>query len=155
VNIPAWAIMIDLLHIQSSDNVGDIRIVNNIISNCFTSGGGQAVLINLNDTQTEGFINTDSDFIVDYNLIYAGDNGSSLIGYNGSVISYADWKSESGCNKNGLRIDPLLDSGLRPASASSPVIDAGYSLSRFFNSDFNGTPRPRGSSWDIGAFEGP
>ena len=36
--------------------------------------------------------------------------------------------------------------------ADSPVIDAGMTLSNVPN-NFRGTPRPRGSAFDIGAFE--
>jgi parallel beta-helix repeat protein len=36
---------------------------------------------------------------------------------------------------------------------TSPAIDAGVPLEAPYNIDINGTPRPQGSGWDIGAFE--
>jgi hypothetical protein len=47
--------------------------------------------------------------------------------------------------------DPVMNSDLT-LQASSPCINAGITLSTVTD-DFNGTARPQGSAYDIGAFE--
>jgi hypothetical protein len=37
--------------------------------------------------------------------------------------------------------------------ADSPVVDAGLDMSRWFTQDIDGTERPLGGAWDIGAVE--
>lgn len=52
---------------------------------------------------------------------------------------------------NGIRQDPLLTADYHPGSGS-PAIDAGLTIT-WLTVDLEGTPRPQGSGYDIGAFE--
>ncbi len=61
------------------------------------------------------------------------------------------YKAATTQDSHSIHGDPLLNSD-RTLQASSPCIDAGITLSTVAN-DFNGTARPQGAAYDIGAFE--
>jgi len=54
-------------------------------------------------------------------------------------------------DSNSIHADPLLNADLT-LQAASPCIDAGKSLTTV-QKDYNGTARPQGAAYDIGAFE--
>jgi parallel beta-helix repeat protein len=54
-------------------------------------------------------------------------------------------------DSNSIHADPLLNTDLT-LQAASPCIDAGKSLTTV-QKDYNGTARPQGAAYDIGAFE--
>jgi hypothetical protein len=85
---------------------------------------------------------------IDYNLIYAPNASISTV-----AASYSQWRS-IGFDAHGLNVDPKL---VTPGSdfslqSSSPAIDRGVTISGLTR-DYNGTARPQGGAFDIGAYE--
>ena len=70
--------------------------------------------------------------------------------------TWVEWKSY-GYEVNGINaLDPLFVSIANRdfrLQLGSPVIDAGTDLSAYFTTNKDGTTRPQGSAWDIGAYE--
>ena len=85
-----------------------------------------------------------------YNMSALAVSGNAIFG------SLSAWKSHLGGGAdregNSLWTDPVLQANHRP-TAGSPLIDAGKNLGGIFNVDRDGTPRPQGVAWDIGAYE--
>jgi hypothetical protein len=69
--------------------------------------------------------------------------------------TFTNWKTACNCDQNSLNVNPLL---ANPAGGdfhltfTSPAIDTGTALSTV-TTDFEGTPRPQGPAYDIGADE--
>ncbi len=100
--------------------------------------------------------------IVDNNCWYQSsgsfvriDNSSSWQTVN-IIYDYSQWDTYRAATKqdsNSIHADPLLNADLTLQPAS-PCIDAGKSLTTV-QTDYNGTARPQGAAYDIGAFEAP
>jgi hypothetical protein len=90
----------------------------------------------------------------DYNCYY----NMSALAVSGKTIfaNLSAWKNYlgGGADREGssLWANPVLQANYRPAG-NSPLIDAGKNLGGIFNVDKDGTPRPQGVAWDIGAYE--
>jgi hypothetical protein len=81
------------------------------------------------------------------------DNSSSWQTVN-IIYEYSQWDTYRTATKqdsNSIHADPFLNADLT-LQAPSPCIDAGKSLTTV-QTDYNGTPRPQGAAYDIGAFE--
>jgi hypothetical protein len=115
-----------------ASNIGEIK--NNI---CIT-GDYYAIYIDKG---------VDDPSKVDYNIY---ENGNYPVGYSGGTKSWSQWRA-SGLDANGMNQNADLNSEFKP-NASAPVVDAGTSINSF-NYDKEGTSRPQGAGWDIGAFE--
>jgi hypothetical protein len=147
VGMPAWG-----MNIYSGSNSSGITILNNIIHNCYKNGGGQAIGIG-DGSYSVGSYGSGANLIFDYNIISAGSNGSTLIGYKGSIYNYDVWKSKFGVQSNiSGNPDPQLSPSYR-LSATSPANAAGTNLRSFYTSDKIGVLRPSGPRWSIGAYE--
>jgi hypothetical protein len=91
-------------------------------------------------------------------LHYVGQRGGgiiSTIGYGGTSHNL-----QSNCGgpygTNYITSDPLYAdpaNGDFTLQSGSPAIDAGIDLGFPYNLDMNGTQRPQGGSWDMGAYE--
>ncbi|MBN1669794.1 MAG: right-handed parallel beta-helix repeat-containing protein [Kiritimatiellae bacterium] len=85
--------------------------------------------------------------VIEHNLFWGNRHGLTRLDWEGSDFTYT-----LGTN---LTADPLFanpdtaDFRLRPGS---PAIDAGAPLAEV-GTDFEGTARPQGAAWDIGAYE--
>jgi hypothetical protein len=94
-----------------------------------------------------------SKVILDHNCWYESAGPIARVG--NMFYDYAtQWESYKAATKqdsNSIHGDPLLNSDLT-LQAPSPCIDAGITLSTVTD-DFNGTARPQGAEYDIGAFE--
>ncbi len=113
-----------------------VTIINNVISN-YTYG------------VYDGMSSGTGIQSADYNLFYPA---TTLFRANGQQgITFAQWQA-AGFDTHGLLSNPLLD-GSYKAQSTSPLINAGTSLSTYFSTDKDGLSRPQGSAWDIGAFE--
>lgn len=153
VNIPAWGILLDPN--LPVEKVSNIVMVNNIVHNCFTLGGGQAISIgDEGRTYTVGPAGSQAQVVCDYNIISAGNDGASAVGFMGKIYDYAQWVSVSHCNTHGYNADPLLDKSYSPSLKSSRAVGAGMDLSSLFSFDHLNKARPKGA-WDIGAFQFP
>ncbi len=72
--------------------------------------------------------------------------------WNNERAPYAGFDDPTGTEGN-LAEDPLLDDDHRPGTGS-PLIDAGADASTWgVTTDLEGTERPQGEAWDIGAYE--
>jgi hypothetical protein len=92
-----------------------------------------------------------------YGFYACGSNAIAVFQHNllwgNARAEYAGTADRTGLDGN-LSADPLLDGQQRP-QAGSPAIDAGVDASGWgVFEDVDGTPRPQGGGWDIGAFEG-
>ena len=117
-------------------DANEVIVKNNIMANL---ASGSKVF-----GENRGVHNTTND----YNLYYY-PNGS--LGTTAGANDYAH-----GASTNPLLATPLSGAyswGMGTLSSNSPAIDAGLNLSNLFTADFNFTPRPQGSAWDIGAYE--
>lgn len=90
-------------------------------------------------------VTIDSDKNCFYNL-----SGTYKFYYNGATKTLAQWQA-LGYDLNSISSDPLLTSAYK-LTKDSPCVDAGETLSDVTD-DYEGTPRPIGTSSDIGAYE--
>lgn len=135
VNVPYYGIGLS----ANDGPMRNVRVVNNIIYNVFTSGKSSAHAIQLS------YYSTLSNIEIDYNLIHAGPSGSTRIS-GGSGLTM---------QKNAITGDPkfvkyaawALDNDYR-LQAGSPAIGAGLNLNNHFTTDMNGALRVK---WDVGA----
>jgi parallel beta-helix repeat protein len=131
-----------------------LTIVNNVFASDLSfSGGGGIGLGNCPDSTVENNIFYD---IRGPAISVDGTSQRGLaVGYN--AVYHSDGTAPPGSPyPNDLwNVDPLF---VKPAQANfhlqsgSPLIDAGDDLASVTN-DFDGTPRPQGAGYDIGAFE--
>ncbi len=121
------------------------RLVNNTVANNAAGAGGEGIWVgsyvsleltnNLIAGHTVGITNTipaSSTITADTNIVW--DDADPIAG------------------TNAIHSDPLLttDYHLRPGS---PAVDAGQPIP-WLMTDLEGNPRPQGSGYDLGAFEG-
>ena len=152
-NIPhGWSI-------QAADGLSNVLIANNTVA--FPNGGGQDGQIMLWNTQ--------SNLTIENNIFYNPQN-YAIITYTSSISSCSiDHNlvygasgmiaSSTGCTlgTNQVGANPLFTNiATAPFDfhvlAGGPGIDAGVNIA-VVNHDFDGNPRPLGSSTDIGAYE--
>lgn len=92
--------------------------------------------------------------VFDYNDYFLNDNVGRLTST--YYVTLPNWRTGlggcpgSGKDCNGIATDPSLSSGLT-LGTNSPCINTATNLSAYFTTDKAGNPR--GSLWDIGAFE--
>ncbi len=122
-----------------SDGCADPIIKNNIVH--YYGTAGYAIRI-------DDWAGTAAN--VNYNCFYAPNY--TYVGYCGGGKNWAAWQA-LGFDANGYNGDPLLSGSFAPLNASSPVVNAGADLSGYFTTDKNGTTRPVGAAWDMGAYE--
>jgi hypothetical protein len=137
------------------ENVSNINVYNNLIVNCQRLKNTEpALTINSKNCST-GSIESNAHIKFDYNIIYAGEEGSCIVTEEKEKKIYyktnEDWVNATGCNKNvSGNPDPLLTHDYR-LGEGSPAIDIGIKLTQLFDYDIVGNPRS--SKWDIGAYE--
>src|SRR4030042_867425 len=100
----------------------------------------------------------ESDFVFDYNLMYPTgywEWHNAPGGTEKTYTSLTTWNNDHPTlNHNPTFTDPLFISTTDfHLQSSSPAIDHGATLSSFFTTDLEGTTRPVGVAWDIGAYE--
>jgi hypothetical protein len=92
---------------------------------------------------------------LDYNCWYESTGPVAMVGnaYYDYATQWEAYKAATKQDSNSINGDPLLNLDLT-LQASSPCIDGGITLSTVTD-DYNGTLRPQGAAYDIGAFEAP
>ncbi len=129
----------------------NIKFLNNIITSNATSRNSAN---SYNRLITADRINA-SEFTFDYNLYYAPNFvGTQMFAFEGTGYSPITFKSVLGREINGIFSDPLFTDSYNKnfhLLNSSPAIDTGTSM--FIYKDFEGTSRPQGNGYDLGAYE--
>jgi len=151
-------------------NVSGVKIYNNVIWSNGTCGiqatawSGSYVVI---EDMRNNIMGSNADYDVFFDgsaSILSADNNLYFrpLGlswrYGGSQRTWEQWHA-LGFDIHGVNKDPMFvgyeqgrfDNDFRLADGS-PAIDRGARL-ELFNSDKNGTTRPQGGAWDIGAYE--
>jgi len=128
-------------------------------------GGGSVIIYNntiYGETGADHSIFTTGDIpsaLVKNNVIhYVGTQGGGIV----STVGYGgmDYNLQSNVGTvrgtNAITSNPLFtdaSSGDFTLQSGSPAIDAGTDLGNPYNVDKNGTQRPQGNGWDMGAYE--
>lgn len=90
---------------------------------------------------------------IDYNLSYYPGQTSSHVNAVGTGRTWANWQGSTGTpDVHGVNANPLLMSATDfRLLSTSPARNVGSGVS--VTTDYNGLPRPFGTTYDIGAFE--
>lgn len=135
--------------------VSNYVIENNIFSNC---GRHRASFFDPEDITAITF-GSDGDgahITFDYNLVFAGAEGTTDVSYGGSVITYSTFKSTYGVQDHAYssfeNLDPRLDANYKNTSVS-PGNGVGKSLLSYFTTDLAGNARPTVGGFDLGSYE--
>lgn len=142
-------------HMDGNPEITNIVVVNN-------------TFVHVNGIGTAGiwFRNISNSFAVNNLFIDYGDQSSSYILFEGStniqINNNVIYKTDKVVPKDGMLSNDIwlpdpglvdeknLNFRLSPVSA---MIDKGFDASPWVTDDFDGTPRPKGEGFDIGAFE--
>ncbi|MFQ5706816.1 MAG: right-handed parallel beta-helix repeat-containing protein [bacterium] len=130
------AIGIGVGHVATKGNIDHVEITNNIIDMSETPPNDFGLFDHINVNQKGQIVIT--NVTANTNLYWGGTL---------SIVGVTD--------ANSLWFDPLfVDTGLEDfhLNESSPAIDRGVNLEAV-GADFEGTPRPQGETYDIGADE--
>lgn len=117
-------------------SITDLYIINNIIF------GSSQYYIYLGSTIS-------GTFESNYNLFYGG--AASPFYHSGTAKTLSTWQSNPGQDNNSQQTDPLFQ-GNNKLTFNSPAKDTGLTIASF-STDYDGVSRPKGSAWDIGAYE--
>lgn len=128
---------------------------NQVANNIFSHNTTQYEIVLFKPTGTTIAGNTSN-----YNDLY---RSSTMTLWYGSGMSLSSYRTASGQDKSSLNVNPsLVNSANSPPSASnfklnagSPVVNKGMNLTGTVTRDYFGTARPKGTAYDIGAFEYP
>lgn len=128
-------------------NIQDGSSGNTVRNNTFWSDHGVRGAMNVCATCLAGFV-SDRNAVEDRFTLDDGD----------STLTLAQWRTATGQDASSFVATPAA-LFVAPASgdfhlrAGSPALDAGLPLADL-GADLEGTPRPIGNGWDIGAYEG-
>lgn len=155
VGIPAFGFTIWFEDMQNNGEepfVTNVYILNNVTYNL--QKRFSMILLQSNSKANVGSYGENANITLDYNIFGPFPSQNTEIRYRGKFYKYSDFVAVTGTQKhiqNG-NSDPELDNNGKPKSGS-PAIDSGIDLSYYFKNDREGNSRPKGSGWDIGAFE--
>jgi len=141
---PAMRIIIDNSH---ADWMSGWEIKNNIVYNCGYLTLEPAISF---EDQVSPRYTCPPDFL-DYNNINGGPEGNSMIRCAGT--NYLQAHGQSAAPLFVSYNEFSQDNDLRLLAEDSAAKDNGVSLAAYFTSDKDGTSRPQGSGWDMGAYE--
>jgi hypothetical protein len=125
--------------IHISPYTTNVELQNNIVMNC----GNYEYSI----TEADGNVE-------DYNLFYDEDS-DYVVSWLGSAKTVAQYQQASGQGTHSLGVDPLLQDVSTEnfrLQDYSPAVDSGLALPDL-TYDIEGTTRPQGAGYDIGAYE--
>ena len=129
----------------------NITIKNNIMSDNLPGLWGEPAQLFVD-------ISSLATLISDYNIFYqsSGDQAKLVLKYNGGVCTwytFAGWQA-LGYDTHSVNADPLFVSTVTPdfhLQSTSPAINAGVDVG--LTQDYEGIAVPKGSGFDIGAYE--
>jgi hypothetical protein len=151
VGVPYFGLSLTFGSLGSSA-VSNIVIENNIFVDVGANNPVAFAMETGNGSITYGSNGSGADVVADHNLVYARSTTyKTAVSWNGVTYSFGNYKAASRCDSHGIVGNPMLDSSYIP-SVGSPAINAGATLSSYFNTDKGGNVRP--GTWTIGAYEG-
>lgn len=153
--VPYFALRLEFARSLGRGDVSDFVVENNLFQDvALTRSASFWILSGGDGTITYGSHGSEASVVVDYNGLYASLRASRIeVSFRGQVLlSYDRFRAASGCQTHDVTANPLLDGAWRP-TAQSPLIGAGVDLSAFFTTDKGLAKRPKGSKWDIGAYQ--
>jgi hypothetical protein len=126
--------------------VRDVHIKNNIFYNCGL--GNNWPVINIGAANSLNF----SDWDCNYNLLYSGAHGNSVINFGGTRMTQQNGFTAAPTfqfySEGSVQNDPHL------LQSDTAALSKGANISSMFTTDKDGLPRPSGTtSWDLGAFQ--
>jgi hypothetical protein len=143
-----------------------IEVRNNIIANASKVGikiynGSNLSLYNntIYKSGSYGISVTAGTVVIQNNLLLSNNAGGTQTSISGTITSTHNafsntWGGTCASCVSGLTSSDVVnaDGGNLHPAIGSQVLDVGITLSSF-TIDLDGTPRPQGSGWDIGAYE--
>lgn len=130
--------------------VSDFVVANNIFYNSGGGGGYEAVYLG-NANYSCGPWGSGASVVMDYNVVSAGNSGSSAMACDGSYYTQLNGQTGEVNFENYSVRGSLQDFHL--TSNNDASIDKGIDLAAYIREDFDGVLRPQGLGWDIGAYE--
>jgi Right handed beta helix region len=143
-----------------------IEVRNNIIANATKAGikiytGSNLSLYNntIYKSGSYGVLVQAATVVVKNNLLLSNNSGGTQTSLGGTITSsnnaYSNtWNGACASCVPGLTLSDVVNAagGDFHPTVASRVIDVGIALPSF-STDYDGTTRPQGSGWDIGAYE--
>ena len=124
---------------HGSVGVKNIQIMNNI---SYNSNGAPGLKVGSRDA---------AQVSEDYNLWYSTDGRP--ISWQGDRYSVAEFHAATLHATHSIEADPMfVSSGKHQIALTSPAIDRGLTIAGV-ETDLEGTPRPQGPAYDMGAHE--
>ncbi|MFW6180407.1 MAG: choice-of-anchor Q domain-containing protein [Spirochaetota bacterium] len=131
----------DITSDGTTSSMSNVKVTNNLLY------ASNSIIFN------DGF-GTIPGIEVDYNCLWATNDSWQEIYYNGATYR----PPYAGLNENGTSSQPWLvnpeNLDYHLAEEDTACRDRGTDLSAYFTADKDGVIRPRGTAWDIGAYEG-
>lgn len=148
---------------SNTSNITDAIIANNIFYNHNLDnvvGSRYVVELNVSGATTGSFGDAPIPAVIwDYNLVDIYSAGSLNGRYGTTLYTYENWKTVCGCDDHGVTTDPSFVSWVQGdggdfhlSGLDIAAKDSGVTLMEF-SDDMDGTSRPQGLAWDIGAYE--
>jgi parallel beta-helix repeat protein len=134
--------------IQAWNNFSNLNIKNNIIMTKQSTYPTRLVAFG------SGYSPSSANINMDYNCYYhpGGSSGRFVVG--SSTYSFSSWQSAYSHENHSMFTNPYVTNASQNdyrLTSASPCIDTGTNVG--VNKDFDGSTRPQGAGYDIGAFE--
>ncbi len=139
------------------EEVAKVRILQLLIANnlSYNNTGTSGSTISLKGDAASSVVYDNPSSLVFKNNVVAGSNTN--VTYKGVTYPTVEALDAAVGFQNNSSNPPIFVSyegaDFRPANSDTVVKNRGADLSSFFAFDYANTPRPVGTSWDIGAFE--
>ena len=124
-------------------NASGVTLKNNIFSG---NGAGRYAQVEIRSAAVSGSI-------LDNNLYYSGEK---IIWGGSTYSSISSFRSATGQEQHAVTADPRfvnINADNYSLTSGSSAIDKGANLSQSVSNDIDGTTRPQGNGFDIGAYE--
>jgi hypothetical protein len=124
-----------------------LNIQNNIIK--ISINGNYPIFLENNGYTTTG---------IHHNILWDGSSGGDLVKDGTSSYTLSQWQAKTAGDNEGwgsIEAVPDWDANYQATSSSDNFVDVGYATDAddLFTDDKDGTGRPQGAAWDMGAYE--